>query len=129
MSAFLMEAKTTAILAREYCKVMSASMDNLNEAVKTLAQANLGSLDYRYPDHADKLVNQVHVEECEKAAFDMAFEPVKTSPIQMIKHAQCFDYQSCEVNNWNGTEAAGMLRNIISSSISKLDGYSEAEWG
>lgn len=50
-------------------------------------------------------------------------------PIAIIKAAQCFEYQACEVNDWTETVAARCIASIIANAIHDLPGYNDAAWG
>ena len=54
---------------------------------------------------------------------------VDAAPIAVIKAAQCFEYQACEVDGWDETPAARCIRQIIAHAISDLPGYNDAAWG
>jgi hypothetical protein len=51
-----------------------------------------------------------------------------TTAIQVLKGCSCFDYQACEVKDYDQTEAARIVNEIRSSAIRSLRGYEEAEW-
>lgn len=48
--------------------------------------------------------------------------------VQVIKACECFDYQSCEIDNYESTDAAKTIDAIRKRAISALPGYNEAEW-
>lgn len=50
------------------------------------------------------------------------------SPVQVIKACNCFDYQACEVENYEETEAAKIIESIRGTAIEKLAGMDDAEW-
>ena len=50
------------------------------------------------------------------------------TPIQVIKACNCFDYQACEVENYEETEAAKIIEAIRAAAIERLQGMEEAEW-
>lgn len=63
-----------------------------------------------------------------------AFKPVmrlaaRLSLVQVIKSCHCLDYQSCETDDWEDTEACAVLRGIESAAVCCLPGYESAEWG
>ena len=53
----------------------------------------------------------------------------KYTPIQIVKACQCFDYQCCETDDWKESNAYRINSWLMSSAISELPGYDQAEWG
>lgn len=51
------------------------------------------------------------------------------APIQMIKSAQCFEYQSCEHSAWKNSYVRLVIENIIAHAVGQLPGYDDAAWG
>jgi hypothetical protein len=51
-----------------------------------------------------------------------------TEPVQVLKACNCFDYQACEVADYEQTEAARIVDCIRGAAIRSLKGYEEAEW-
>ncbi len=47
---------------------------------------------------------------------------------QVLKAVACLDYQSCESDDWETSEARAILEAIKSAAITSLPGYDEAEW-
>lgn len=52
----------------------------------------------------------------------------RLTPVQVVKACDCFDYQSCEVDNYESTEAFKLIRHIRWTAIAKLPGYDAADW-
>ena len=50
------------------------------------------------------------------------------TPIQVLKACSCFDYQACEVDDYDQTEAATIVDAIRRAAIRSLQGYEEAAW-
>ncbi len=48
--------------------------------------------------------------------------------VQVLKAVLCMDYQSCESDDWESSEAHAILEAIKSAAITSLPGYNEAEW-
>ena len=51
------------------------------------------------------------------------------SAVQVIKACNCLDYQSCEHDGWEASEAKSFLDSLISAACHRLPGYDAAEWG
>ncbi len=81
-----------------------------------LTDANYASVNHRY-------------EEIDKAP-EYTFRRVEQiSTIQFLKALKCLNYQSCEVDNWDQTEAYKAIQSMLSMGVSRLDGYEDAAWG
>lgn len=50
-------------------------------------------------------------------------------PVQVIKCAHCYEYQSCEHEGWAHSKAKGYIDSLIKCAIGKLPGYNAAKWG
>jgi len=93
----------------------------------SLHAANLFSVNVRYPHRAD--------DDDERPEFKFSNEGYRdgamgTFPlVQVIKSAQCFDYQACEPEGYFNSETARLMRSLISWAIGELPGYSDAQWG
>jgi hypothetical protein len=89
---------------------------NEDATAQLLLDENVRSVNYRYKqeDEAGKIVYQIDA-------------PVLT-PVQIIKAAQCLEYQSCETPDWDKTMAKQLIDAIISTAITKLPGYDDAPW-
>src|ERR1051325_11534357 len=81
----------------------------------TLFRANVESVNARYDENLPPMPS--------KFAYRH-----NTTPIQTLKACDCFDYQACEVEDYDRTEAAAIVDAIRSAAIHALPGYSEAEW-
>jgi hypothetical protein len=49
-------------------------------------------------------------------------------PVAALKLCMSLDYQSCECDDWQRTEAYYLLRKIIDVLVRALPGYDDAEW-
>lgn len=50
------------------------------------------------------------------------------APIQVIKAAHCYEYQTCESLTWKESLAKEIIDHIISVCTHRLPGYDEAAW-
>lgn len=94
-----------------------------------LAKANYDSVDQRYGNQ--DISFEDYTFECHMISLQPAYD---LKPIELIKMAQCFQYQACETLDWNNasfhSEHIGSwhIQYFISKMISKLNGYSSADW-
>ncbi len=87
------------------------------ELMAILVKANFESVNHRYEENTPAM----------PGAYAPDFERV-LSPVQVIKACNCYDYQSCEIDNYETTDAAKNIEAIRSRAINALPGYEEAEW-
>lgn len=108
-----------AAAANRYRCALSATPEQVGAM---LFAANLASINARYPQDAG--------DPCAPFKFDnrALINALDMSGVAILKACQCFDYQACEVENYQATEAAVMISQIRASAISRLAGYDEAEW-
>ena len=49
-------------------------------------------------------------------------------PVDILSMCSCYNYQACETDDYDTTQAARFIRNLVSSMISKLPGFDKAPW-
>lgn len=49
--------------------------------------------------------------------------------VEIIKACHCYDYQSCQNDDWPQTEAHAIVKAIEDAAIRRLSGYEDAAWG
>lgn len=89
----------------------------LSAVGQVLVDANYASVNYRYSG-TDK-------------PYHFIAKPSATaviSGVQAMKACDCLEYQSCEVPDWEGSEAAKLLNRIRKLAGSTLPGYEQAKW-
>ncbi len=92
--------------------------DGAQKIVEVLIQENLRSLSARYPNDGDA------------TAVVPKFQRVITfDAVQVLKACDCFDYQACENDDYELSEAAGIVDAIRRRAIHALPGYDAAKWG
>ena len=96
------------------------------DIAEALAIENNASLDHRYPKDADKKADQIYFALCKDSARKI---PKTFSAVEIIKLAQCYDYQACEHPEYEASDAKQLIKAIISKAITKLPGYESAPWG
>lgn len=90
----------------------------LNELGQHLIEQNIKSVCYRYRENEGSYATEYRF--CEPAR--------RLSPVEIIKAAQCYDYQSCEHPGYEATRAAKLMASIRDEAISMLPGYVGAAW-
>lgn len=83
-----------------------------------LLSENVRSVNYRY--------NEETVEEL------YTYQRPRTTtwgPVEVIKAIHCLNYQSCETDDWEQSEAFTFLEALTSNLLHRLPGYDGAPWG
>lgn len=103
--------------------------DNLDAIGQMLVDANLRSIHARYPDcrtNPDNTPGPI------ARYWDVPYvheTRADFSPVELLKAIDCFEYQACEDDDWETSEAhacCAALRHIL---IRVLPGYESAPWG
>ena len=128
MSAYLVEEHHIAYLAQYYKASYQGERDSreVYAIADILAKANLDSIAYRYPsDHETPDTDAMYTAGC----YDLANSALWNAfdPRQVIMSARCYEYQACEPDNYDQSDAAKIINQIIRDAASKLsDGKN---WG
>ena len=130
MSAHIMgDAHIHAILtfmhSRELhgCHRWENVQDELTDAGRTLLAANYVSYNVRYPLEADPKAD------AEMVAGYRWLQTRMLSPVEMLKAVQYYEYQACEPDNWEQTEAHKLVVRMRERAICVLPGWEAAPWG
>lgn len=98
-----------------------------------LMRQNVESVRARYPNAApDELPGP-----CDAKQYLLPFDPLEMvdrwggdfQAVQVFKAADCYEYQSCESDGWEDTDAVKLVRQIADHYKSKIPGYAAAKWG
>lgn len=100
----------------EYSGTEPGHMEYLGNVLK---QANYASIDARYGDGEASPFSPLQ--------FEILVHDEITA-LQVIKACDCFDYQACEVDDYERTDAARIIDCIRGSAFHRLQGYDDAQW-
>lgn len=91
-----------------------------------LWRENLASVSSRYPEGSlPGPTNETY----DLADGGIISEWPTIDPVQAIKSARCYAYQSCEHDGWSESSARALIDDIVAAAIADLPGYDAAEWG
>lgn len=94
---------------------------------------NHASVHYTYPDDADgpdgSLPGPTGFEGVHTLTYTFQRIPGVLDPVVVLKQIACYEYQSCDHDNWLASEAAAITAALRSSAIRVLPGYDDAPWG
>ena len=98
-----------------YIKINTAM---LNRAAQTLLNENYRSFNARYPKET---------EEAPTIRYTRRITPYIQAEI--FKACDCYEYQACETDDYEKTEAAKWIEKIRHVTARSLPGYDTAPWG
>lgn len=128
MSAWLCSENHIGMLAAYLARHKQSGHElfNAREFAKTFARENLRSLNARYGDDPN---DEIYVENCMDRAEHYLFHLPDRKPVFWIKQFNCYEYQSCESDDWMDTLACRLCRESISHAVRELPGYENEPWG
>jgi hypothetical protein len=103
-----------------------------NQVGRMLWAENLASINARYIDTID------HPENCPgpndfngiETVGDYVFKRTpRIPPVAILKAISCYEYQSCEHEEWKTSQAHEFCATLRDHVINLLPGYDEAPWG
>lgn len=94
----------------------SDNTDDLTKVGNILLAENYRSVNFRYRESEPYENDYV---------FD--FYPRTVTPVEALKGCSCFDYQACETEDYEESDAALIIRGIRDTAIRLLPGYSDAQ--
>jgi hypothetical protein len=120
MSAFIVSKKTIDYIVSAYVKfadVFTVGSDfDPDKIGQMLWDENHKSVNYRYGEKS-------------KAPKYKFSKIADVDPVVAIKQVHCLDYQSCEHDGWEKSQAFKFGHRLISILASSLPGYEAAPWG
>lgn len=104
--------------------------DEASALGQLLWNANLKSINARYPDTVGKPENAPGpVDETFIYAHSKDWPFDMVAAVQVLKSISCLEYQSCEFDGWEASEARAVCKALENAAINALPGYDDAEWG
>jgi hypothetical protein len=124
MSAFIVGAKHIDALltfanahdAWLYPYGRASDTEKLSIVGNVLLAENYRSVNHRYPGDAQPYDN----------SYVFRFYQHPITPIEALKACACYDYQACETDNYESTDAAKLIRAIRDTAIRELPGWDQA---
>lgn len=99
-----------------------------NKIGQMLLEENVCSVMGRYPDSdITNLPGRIDAEWLVPFEARMVGGGVPT-PVQLLKLLSCYEYQSCDHEEWEQSEAKAFCDSLRGYAISHLPGYEEALW-
>ena len=121
MSAFMCSDTHLSIITEAYAAWALlepyASDRHAADVWRCLAEENAKSVAFRYREAPAPV-----------SASGMNRDVRLPSAIAVVKLCQSLEYQSCEHDGWETSEARRIVRAVLSAAISRVDGYDAAPW-
>jgi len=103
---------------------------NLDELGKLLVKENLSSIHARYPDTiADPKHTPGPCDQYWLQPYTWTRPTRRLNAVEALKALACYEYQSCEHQEWESSAARQFCESLRHALIGCLPGYDEAEWG
>ncbi len=91
--------------------------DDWQVAFDALAGANAASVAYRYSEAP-----------CVTAGTVRGTETAGVSIVALLRAVACFEYQACEVPDWQESDVYHAMNRLRAALCSRLTGFREASW-
>ena len=111
----------------------SSNIETAQRVAVELAKQNIRSLAARYPNDlsGDRpgpagMTDDVYETECTKYAYEYMRRPTGLKPLDIISMCKCYEYQSCESEDWTDTLAHRQIQWIIGEALRQIPGYDNA---
>ena len=143
MSAYLCNTQHIGALAAFTCSGRSVcalhewqevdKVDTAKRVAVELATQNVLSLEARYPSDTSgnrpgPIIesDEAYLSECADYAATYMYKFTGLTPLDIISMSKCYEYQSCETDNWSDTLACRQIDWIIGEALRQLPGYDDA---
>lgn len=114
MSAYLVEPHNVAYLAQFFKSENKSDPRSVADIAGILAAANVASVNHRYRGDADSFYDggaSAFVNDCVAMAQSAVWQ--RFDPSAVVKAANCFEYQACEVSDWEQSPAWFITNEVI----------------
>lgn len=122
MDTDLIDLIVTAVVDNHLLTTNDGTADKLG---RNLLQENVTSVLSRYSDGVDADEYTGYAMDIEHYRFRHTGQlPV----VQVLKAVDCYEYQSCEHDGWQGSHARNVCGDLRRELVTDLPGYSDAAW-
>ncbi len=131
MSAFILSNKHINVLVNAVINIANQNDGHIqilnDDKIKlfTLDEAGQALIDQNYRSYNTRY----NIDNLEQTPiYKFYYEAKAYKGVQILKACSCYDYQSCETNDYYETDAHKIIDDIRHLTISNLPGYDDAEW-
>jgi hypothetical protein len=101
-----------------------------NKFGQALVDENLKSIHYRYPDTvADPSGTPGPIKRYYEKRYKFKEYPFALTCVEMLKAIACYEYQTCEHDEWKDSQVYKACQTLTETVVSSLPGYDAAPWG
>jgi hypothetical protein len=133
MSAWLCSHQHIAALVGSYITMLDqyTKVDNPADGAKTLYLENMRSVDKRYEHNAEYVaeVTAHYAAHPVSARMIGKWQHSPLTPGEFFKALDCYEYQACECDDWEQTEAAKLCRDMRKTACRRVPEYDACPWG
>ena len=141
------DAMVALVATERLRKGLKITRDEMATVGRLFIDANVRSIEARYPDTIGKPEDMPgpNIDSGDRAFADRyTWAPVKASvtPVHALSILQCYEYQTCEFDGYETSEAGLLCRYLqlwiisrwfpghsVDAPLSELPGYDAAPWG
>lgn len=102
-------------------KWIEVNYDNKEEIATMLLRENVKSINYRYNERK-------RTPKVTRKDFN-GFLTLPFDALQLIRSCKCYNYQACEHDGYEKSQAKSFIKALIDSAINEIPGYGEKAWG
>lgn len=99
------------------------------ETANMLWRENIKSVSARYPHESSATLPGTRAADFIVTEADFPACCHSFDPVQVLKACNCFDYQSCEHDEWRESLACAFIQALKEKMMRALPTYDDAEWG
>jgi hypothetical protein len=112
----------------QHNELRSGDYDKAVKVGQMLWDENIKSVLCRYPEDTKETAPGPCGENYVFALSDNA-PWLEFDPVQVLKACDCYEYQSCEHDEWKSSEAFDFINRLRQHAWSSIKGYEDAAWG
>ncbi len=114
----------------EWHKLGPCDFDKAADVANMLLRENYRSVSHRYPHESSATLPGPIAGVAPFTRKDFAVVRWHSfEPAQVLKSCHCFEYQACETDDWETTEAHAFIAGLKGAACRSVAGYEKAEWG
>jgi hypothetical protein len=113
----------------QWHELPAGDYDRAAEVANLLWRENVASVSARYPNESSATLPGPIAKDFVIQPSDIRRLFETFDPVQVLKSCDCYEYQSCEHDGWEDSEAHNFIEGLGRRAISALPGYEAAEWG
>lgn len=107
----------------------SGDLEKAVEVANMLWLENIKSVSHRYPGESSATLPGPIGGEFVIEAKHLPLWWAGFKPVNVLKACDCYEYQSCEHDGWESSDACAFINRLRAAAWHSLAGYDDAAWG